>query len=158
MLVYQRVVTADHFAAHVLQPQSSDRGDWITEPRHVRQIREFQASPKVSIMWFIQYHPKSGKSMKIYIFLYIHGIYQINFAFMSCFYMFLSFPPQKYGDCELGRLGAWYLAAPWPQGPRGSDGPGSHSGPGAGGTPGPSIIPEVNGGSMGKSSFPYSNP
>ena len=38
--------------------------------------------------------------MKIYIFLYIHGIYQINFAFMSCFYMFLSFPPQKYGDCE----------------------------------------------------------
>ena len=92
------LVTADHFAVHVMQPQSSDRGDWVTEPRHVRQIREFKAaSPKVSIMWFIQYHPKSGKSMKIYMFLYIHGIYQIESAFMSCFYMFLSFPPQKYG-------------------------------------------------------------
>ena len=41
-------------------------------------------------------YPIPPQIRKIYMFLYIHGIYQIESAFMSCFYMFLSFPAQKY--------------------------------------------------------------
>ena len=121
-----------------------------------------QGIPSIPQSFYHVIYPIPPQIWKIYENLYIF-IYSWHLSDKFCIYVMFLYvsiisTPKIWGLWELGRLGAWYLAAPWPQGPRGSDGPGSHSGPGAGGTPGPSIIPEVNGGSMGKSSFPYSNP